>query len=120
LSPNLISTLPPFNFNYNSVSEFQFDISCTMPSTTEREKLTEALHKALLFNLITMTKQDTKSSDSSSSTSNNSSSKSEDEEGPSQVEDYLHSIAALCTDHYYNTREFITKTDNNLYLLLED
>ena len=96
-----------------------------MPSTTERQRLTEALHKSLLFNLILEAEQDaTESSDSSSGpgsgASDDSSSSSEDEEGPSQVEDHLHSIAALYTDHYYNTRESITKTHVNLQLLLED
>ena len=36
------------------------------------------------------------------------------------MEYHLHSIAALYTDHYYNTCESITKTDVNLRLLLED
>jgi hypothetical protein len=87
-----------------------------MPSTTERQQITEALHKALLFNLIVEAelKQDAESSDSSSGTSDDNTSESNDEEGPSQVEDHLHSIAALYTDHYYNTRESITKTDVNL------
>jgi hypothetical protein len=87
-----------------------------MPSTTERQQLMEALHKALLFNLIIKAEQEAESSDSSSGTSDDSSSESEDEEGPSQVEDHLHSIAALYTDHYYNTQESITKTDVNLRL----
>ena len=71
-------------------------------------------------NLIIKAKQDAESSDSSSGTSNDSSSESESEEGPSQVEDHLHSIAALYTDHYYNTQESIIKTDVNLCLLMED
>ena len=54
------------------------------------------------------------SSDSSSGTSDDDTLESEDEEGPSQVEDHLHSIPALYTDHYYNTCESITKTDVNL------
>jgi hypothetical protein len=93
-----------------------------MPSTTERQQITEALHKALLFNLIVEAEleQDAESSDSSSGTSDDDTSESDDEEGPSQVEDHLHSIAALYTDHYYNTRESITKTDVNLRLLMED
>ena len=68
-----------------------------MPSTTERQQITEALHKALLFNLIIEAEQDVESSDSSSGTSDDDTSESEDEEGPSQVEDHLHSIAALYT-----------------------
>jgi hypothetical protein len=93
-----------------------------MPSTTERQQITEALHKALLFNLIVEAEleQDAESSDSSSGTSDDNTSESDDEEGPSQVEDHLHSIAALYTDHYYNTRDSITKTDVNLQLLMED
>ena len=91
-----------------------------MPSTTERQQITEALHKALLINLIIEAEQDAESSDSSSGTSDDSSSDSKSEEGPSQVEDHLHSIAALYTDHYYNSRESITKTDVNLHLLMED
>jgi len=91
-----------------------------MPSTTERQQITEALHNALLFNLIIEAEQDMESSDSSSGTSGNKTSESEAEEGPSQVEDHLHSIAALYTDHYYNTCKPITKTDVNLQLLLED
>ena len=91
-----------------------------MPSATERQQITEALHKALLFNLIIEAEQDAESSDSSSGTSDDDTSESEDEEGPSQVEDHLHSIPALYTDHYYNTHKSITKTDVNLRLLLED
>src|SRR5882724_10031061 len=91
-----------------------------MPSTTERQKITEALHNTLLFNLIIEAEQVMESSDSSSGTSGNKTSESEAEEGPSQVEDHLHSIAALYTDHYYNTCKPITKTDVNLQLLLED
>jgi hypothetical protein len=90
-----------------------------MPSTM-RQQITEALHKALFFNLIIEAEQDMESYDSSSGTSDDKTSESKDEEGPSQVEDHLHSIAALYTDHYYNTREPITKTDVNLQLLLED
>ena len=85
-----------------------------MPSATEREQITEALHKALLFNLIIEAEQDVEPSDSSSGTSDDDTSESEDEESPSQVEDHLHSMAALYTDHYYNTHESITKTDVNL------
>jgi hypothetical protein len=93
-----------------------------MPPTTERQQITEALHKALLFNLIVEAEleQDAESSDSSSGTSDDDTSESDNEEGPSQVEDHLHSIAALYTDHYYNTHESITKTDVNLQLLMED
>lgn len=92
-----------------------------MPSTTERQQITEALHKALLFNLITELEQDLESSDSSSGTSDDdTSSESEDEEGASQTEDHLHSIAALYTDHYYNTCKSITKTGVNLQLLMEE
>ena len=91
-----------------------------MPSTTERQQIIEALHKALLFNLIIEAEQDIELSDSSSGTSGDKTSESEDEMGPSQVEDHLHSIAALYTDHYYNTHEPITKTDVNLWLILED
>jgi hypothetical protein len=93
-----------------------------MPSTTERQQITEALHKALLFNLIIDPEQDVETSDSSSGTSDvdSSSSESEDEEGPSQVEDHLCSIAALYTNHYYNTHGSIAKTGVNLQLLLED
>ena len=40
-----------------------------MPSATERQQITEALHKALLFNLIIEAEQDVESSDSSSGTS---------------------------------------------------
>ena len=65
-----------------------------MPSTTERQQITEALHKALLFNLIIEAEQDMESSDSSSGTSDDDTLESESEEGPSQVEDHLHSIAA--------------------------
>jgi len=93
-----------------------------MPSTTERQQLTEALHKALLFHLITELEQDAESSDSSSSsgTSDDDTSDSEDEEGDSQMEDHIHSIAALYTNHYNNTRKAITKTGVNLELLMED
>ena len=40
-------------------------------------------------------------------------------DGQSQVEDHLHSIAALYTDHHYNTCKSITKTHANLQLLVE-
>jgi hypothetical protein len=95
-----------------------------MPSTTERQQITEALHKALLFHLITELEQDAESSDSSSSSStsddDSNTSDSEDEEGDSQMEDHIHSIAALYTNHYYNTHNAITKTGVNLQLLMED
>ena len=92
-----------------------------MPSITERQQITETLHKALLFSLIIDAEPDVESSDSSSGTSDDdSSSQSEEKEVPSQVEEHLYSIAALYTDHYYNTHESITKTDVNLRFLLED
>ena len=55
-----------------------------MPSTTERQQITEALHKALLFNLIIEAEQDEESSDSSSSGTSGSDDitlESKDEEG---------------------------------------
>ena len=45
----------------------------------------------------------------------------ESESKASQVEDHLHSIATLYTNHYYNTHKpTITKTNVNLRLLFED
>ena len=97
--------------------------STAMPSTTERQQITEALHKALLFHLITELEQDAESSNSSSSsgTSDDDTSNSDSEECNSQMEDHIHSIAALYTNHYYNnTCKAITKTCVNLQWLMED
>jgi len=141
-SPNSTLTLPPmlcaeFPLQGNMLG-FQFDILVRslllrsnspldilpMPATTERQQITEALHKALLFNLITELKQDAESSSNSSSDisddSTTSSSESENKEGAYQMEDHLHSMAALYTDHYYNTYKSITKTGVNLQLLMND
>jgi hypothetical protein len=111
------------DINFETPSHLRLSTAFSMPSTTERQQIMEALHKALLFNLIIEAEQEVESSDSSSGTSDSDgTSESEDDEGPSQVpvEDHLHSIAALYTDHYYNAHKSITKTNVNLRLLFDD
>ena len=61
------------------------------------------LHKALLLNLIIEAEQDAELFYFSSGTSDDDTSESQGEDGPSQVEDHLQSIADLYTAHHYNT-----------------
>ena len=93
-----------------------------MPSTTERQQVAEALHKAFLLNLIAKVEADLLQSDSSTSSGSSGSSDSEsDNEALLSVnKDMLHSIANLYSQHYYSVHQPIPKTTINMLIMLNN
>jgi len=112
-----------------------------MPALTEHQLAADALHQTFLVNLITeimdQQLQDYSESDSDSDremevdessssfsstgiSSSSSSASSEDDEGPSIVDTYLQSTEQLYSQCYLAERGKITKSQDQMWLLLDD